>query len=105
MDGYPLGSLDHSVPFIVASGLSSESNESNIDPSLRDGNIILRSGLPPLNTREARFLTEHFAEVDENGKSWTTLAREETYRLRIQSVGRVGYTVATVRSLASLTLK
>lgn len=87
MDGYPLGSLDHNVPLIVVSGLSSDPP---VQSSKTNGRgILLRSDLPPLEGKEVNFLESYFAEVDERGASWTVVTREEPFRLRIKSVGRV----------------
>jgi hypothetical protein len=89
MDGYPLRSLDHNVPLIVASGLTSSSPEIELDESLRKDGTLLRSDLPPLDTKEAQLLEEFFGDVNEEGKSWVGVAREENYRLRIKTVSRV----------------
>ncbi len=69
MDGYPLGSLDHNVPLIVASGLTSRTPEVELDESLREDGNLLRSDLPPLDTKEAQLLEEFFRDVNEKGKS------------------------------------
>lgn len=89
MDGYPLGSLDHNVPLVIFSGLSSNSPEIKLDATLREEAALLRSDLPPLDSKEAELLERHFAEVDSSGKSWIGVSREEPYRLRVKSVGRV----------------
>ncbi|UKZ50200.1 hypothetical protein TrVGV298_004457 [Trichoderma virens] len=85
MDGYPLGSLDHNVPLIVVSGLRSDPPE---QPPKAKGQVLLRSDLPPLDGNEATFLESYFEEVDERGKSWTAVTREEHYRVRVKTVGR-----------------
>lgn len=89
MDGYPLGSLDHNVPLVIFSGLTSRSSEIELDATLRDEAALLRSDLPPLDSKEAELLAEHFGNVDSEGQSWTAVSREEPYRLRIKTVGRV----------------
>lgn len=86
MDGYPLGSLDHNVPLIVVSGLSSDPPE---PPKANSLGVLLRSDLPPLEGKEASFLEAYFEEVDERGQSWTVVTREEPYRVRVKTVGRV----------------
>ncbi|KAM3453200.1 hypothetical protein MY3296_003963 [Beauveria thailandica] len=88
MDGYPLGSLDHNVPLIVFSGLTSTSPEIELDATLQEGAALLRSDLPPLDSKEAELLEQHFGHVDSEGQSWTGVSREEPYRLRIKTVGR-----------------
>lgn len=86
MDGYPLGSLDHNVPLLVVSGLSSSHDQ----PEKVNGEgVLLRSDLPPLEGKEASFLESYFERVNERGKSWTVVTREEPYRVRVKTVGRV----------------
>lgn len=89
MDGYPLGSLDHNVPLIIASGLTSRSTEVELDEPLRHDGQLLRSDMPPLDTKEAQLLEEYFGDINEKGKSWLGVSREELYRLRIKTVSRV----------------
>ncbi|KAK6451075.1 hypothetical protein FP744_10007326 [Trichoderma asperellum] len=86
MDGYPLGSLDHNVPLIVVSGLNSDPPEQ--PPKANGRGILLRSDLPPLESREASFLQSYFEEVAERGTSWTAVTRDEPFRVRIKTVGR-----------------
>ncbi|KAJ6787902.1 hypothetical protein PWT90_01885 [Aphanocladium album] len=88
MDGYPLGSLDHNVPLVIFSGLTSRSSEIELDATLREDAALLRSDLPPLDSKEAELLKQHFEDVDNEGQSWTGVSREEPYRLRIKTVGR-----------------
>ncbi|KAM3512205.1 hypothetical protein MY11210_004123 [Beauveria gryllotalpidicola] len=88
MDGYPLGSLDHNVPLIIFSGLTSASPKIELDATLREDAALLRSDLPPLDSKEAELLEQHFGYVDSEGQSWTAVSREEPYRLRIKTVGR-----------------
>lgn len=89
MDGYPAGSLDHNVPLLVASGLNAAPPELQLDGELREQGILLRSSLPPLDTKDAGVLEAYFGEIDAWGRSWTSLARDEPYRFRIKTVGRV----------------
>ncbi|KAL7951862.1 Gryzun, putative trafficking through Golgi domain-containing protein [Trichoderma barbatum] len=86
MDGYPLGSLDHNVPLIVVSGLRSDPPEQ--PPKANGRGVLLRSDLPPLEGQEATFLESYFEKVNERGKSWTVVTREEPYRVRVKTVGR-----------------
>lgn len=91
MDGYPTGSLDHNVPFIVATGLNSTTNELPLSAELKDQAILLRSELPLLEGKEVEVLEEYFEEITSKGTSWTGFSKEESYRFRIKSVGRVGH--------------
>ncbi|KFA76803.1 hypothetical protein S40288_03033 [Stachybotrys chartarum IBT 40288] len=88
MEGYPLGSLDHNVPLLVAFGLHANTAKSPHDGASTEQGILLRSDVPSLDTREAQALDEYFKEVDAAGKSWSAAARQEPYRFRIKSVGR-----------------
>ncbi|CAM1501890.1 Fc.00g038740.m01.CDS01 [Cosmosporella sp. VM-42] len=88
MDGYPTGSLDHNVPFLVAAGLNTKTNELPLDPELKEQGILLRSELAPLKTKEVEVLEQYFREIDEKGTSWSGVDKEEAYRFRIKSVGR-----------------
>lgn len=90
MDGYPSGTLDRNVPLLVASGLNSQPGDVQLDGELKDHGIQLRSGLPPLENKEAEVLENHFKDVDARGRSWVAMERDETYRFRIKTVGRVG---------------
>lgn len=89
MDGYPAGSLDHNVPLLVVSGLNDAAPHLPLDDELKDQAILLRSELPTLQTKEAKILEEYFQEVDDNGKSWVGVQRDEPYRFRIKTIGRV----------------
>ncbi|XWW98151.1 hypothetical protein V2A60_006148 [Cordyceps javanica] len=101
MDGYPLGSLDHNVPLIIFSGLTSTSSEIELDVNLREEAALLRSDLPPLDSKEAELLAQHFESVNNEGHSWKGVSREEPYRLRIKTVGRVSDVTAMDIMLSS----
>ncbi|KAH6894420.1 Gryzun, putative trafficking through golgi-domain-containing protein [Thelonectria olida] len=88
MDGYPAGSLDHNVPFLVAAGLNAETYALPLNAELKDQGILLRSELPHLEGKEADVLTQYFKEVDAQGKSWSGVTREEGHRFRIKTLGR-----------------
>lgn len=89
MDGYPPGSLDHNVPYIVASGLNATTNELPLAPELKDQAILIKSELPPLENKEADVLEAYFEEIDSRGSSWKSVERDESYRFRIKTLGRV----------------
>ena len=89
MDGYPSGSLDHNVPFLVASGLNSTEPELDLEGELSTQGLLVKSDLPPLESREAQVLEKYFEEIDERGTSWAVVPRDEPYRFRIKTVGRV----------------
>ncbi|KAH7312383.1 Gryzun, putative trafficking through golgi-domain-containing protein [Stachybotrys elegans] len=87
MEGYPLGSLEHNVPLIVVSGLSATAAEQEQDGDTKGG-VVLRSDIPPLETREADVLGEYLQSIDARGRSWSAAAREGAYKFRVKSVGR-----------------
>ena len=89
MDGYPRGALEHNVPLIVASGLGGAITGELLDGSLKEQGVQIHSQLPPLDGREADVLKDYFDEVASRGSSWTAIAKEEAYRFRVKTVGRV----------------
>ncbi|RTE69746.1 hypothetical protein BHE90_015873 [Fusarium euwallaceae] len=88
MDGYPTGTLDHNVPFLVAAGLNSETYELPLSAELKDQSILLRSELPPIEGDDAEVLAQYMKDVDASAKSWSAFEREEPYRFRIRNTGR-----------------
>ena len=90
MEGYPVGSLEHNVPLLVAAGLNSKTNELPLQGELKEQGILLRSELSPLEGKEVDVLEQHFRDIDRKGTSWKGIERGEPYRFRIKSVGRVG---------------
>ncbi|KAG9251472.1 Gryzun, putative trafficking through golgi-domain-containing protein [Emericellopsis atlantica] len=88
MDDFPEGSLGHSVPFLVVSGLNGAEPELPIEGDLKDQGILVQSDLPRLETREATVLDELFTKVDAAGRSWQGVDREEKFRFRVKSTGR-----------------
>ncbi|GAB0134562.1 hypothetical protein EsDP_00002927 [Epichloe bromicola] len=88
MDGYPRDSLDHHVPFLVASGLNAAEPQLDLEGELSSQGLLVKSHLPPLDTRESQVLEKYFEEIDARGTSWAVVPREEPYRLRIKTVGR-----------------
>lgn len=91
MDDYPEGSLDHNVPFLVASGLSPAESRLDLPTGLTSYSQLVKSSLPLLDTKESQILDKYLNEVDARGKSWTSVPREEPYRLRVKTVGRVSF--------------
>ncbi|KAF4977966.1 hypothetical protein FZEAL_5574 [Fusarium zealandicum] len=88
MDGYPTGILDHNVPFLVAAGLNSETNELPLSAELKDQSILLRSELPSIQGKEAEVLGRYLRDIDASAASWSVVERDEPYRFRIRTTGR-----------------
>lgn len=90
MDAFPSASLDHNVPFLLVTGFSSPPPELpfNAEWQENDGTLF-RSEQPPLDTREAKLLRSYLGEVDEEGSSWAGIDRDDLYKFRIKTAGRV----------------
>ncbi|KAI1380321.1 Gryzun, putative trafficking through golgi-domain-containing protein [Hypoxylon crocopeplum] len=89
MDGYPLGSLDHNVPFLVVSGLSTAPTKSiPTDPSLREQSILVRSELPPIDSREAKIILRFIQERDATNLPWNSQDSSRRYKFKIRTIGR-----------------
>lgn len=86
MDGYPPGSLDHNVPFLVASGLSSSPPAQETSEGQGKG-VVLRSEMPCLEGEHAGVLHEYLQGIDATLPPWTH--GDAKYRYRVASVGRV----------------
>ncbi|KAI1777074.1 Gryzun, putative trafficking through golgi-domain-containing protein [Hypoxylon cercidicola] len=89
MDGYPAGSLDHNVPFLAVSGLSTAPTKPLItDPVLREQSILVRSEVPPIDTREAKAILRYIQETDASGLPWHSRDNSRRYKFRIRAIGR-----------------
>ncbi|KAH9907439.1 Gryzun, putative trafficking through golgi-domain-containing protein [Xylariomycetidae sp. FL2044] len=89
MDEYPSGSLDHNVPLLVVSGLSTTTAKFPLaDPELREQGILIRSELPPVGTREARILLRYIREVDAFELPWNSRDTSRKYKFRVRPIGR-----------------
>jgi trafficking protein particle complex subunit 11 len=90
MDEYPPGSLDHNVPFLVVSGLSPNPSKPLLtNPELREQGILVRSELPPIDTREARAILRFIQDADAASLPWQPRDGSKKYRFRIKTIGRV----------------
>lgn len=90
MDEYPPGSLDHNVPFLVVSGLgTTPTKPPPTDPELRERGILVRSELPPVDTRESRIILRLIQEAGASGLAWASRDNPKRYRFRISTIGRV----------------
>ncbi|KAJ8123066.1 hypothetical protein ONZ43_g892 [Nemania bipapillata] len=89
MDEYPPGSLDHNVPFLAVSGLGTNPTKPLLtDPELREQGILVRSELPPVDTREARVILRCIQEADAASLPWKSQDSSKRYRFRIRTIGR-----------------
>ena len=90
MDGYPPGSLDPSVPFLVASGLLDVPSDGQIEERDADTlHTVLSSDVPSLSGKNAEVLHRYLASIDATQPPWTFGDKKQPYRFRVESVGRV----------------
>ena len=101
MDEYPLGSLDHNVPFLVASGLSSSSAHEHKN---EEGGSILQSGMPCLEGENADVLHAYLQSIDATQPPWNGRDKKAPYRYRVASIGRVRQSSNMESFTSSLTL-
>lgn len=90
MDGYPAGSLDHNVPFLVVSGLGTAPTKSLLtDPALREQSILVRSEVAPIDSREAKTILRYIQETDATNLPWNSRDISKKYKFKIRTIGRV----------------
>ncbi|KAL7622283.1 hypothetical protein AAE478_007787 [Parahypoxylon ruwenzoriense] len=89
MDGYPAGSLDHNVPFLLVSGLTTTPTKPVLtDPDLREQSILVRSELPPIDSREARIVLRRIQEKDATSLPWNSWDTLRKCKFKIRTIGR-----------------
>ncbi|XDG05786.1 hypothetical protein ABKA04_005401 [Annulohypoxylon sp. FPYF3050] len=89
MDDYPAGSLDHNVPFLVVSGLSNAPIKPTItDPGLREQAVLVRSEIPPIESREAKIILRCIQERDATDLPWNSQDPSKRYKFKIKPIGR-----------------
>lgn len=90
MDDYPAGSLDHNLPLLVVSGLSTGPTKPLLtDPDLREQSILIRSELPPVDSREAKAILHYIQEADATGLPWNAQDSPAKYKFKVKAIGRV----------------
>jgi hypothetical protein len=90
MDGYPAGSLDHNVPFLVVAGLSGpSSSEASADTDSSDQAILVESEIPCVEGKDAEVLVSYLASVDGRRPPWSARSKDKLYKYRVKTVGRV----------------
>lgn len=90
MDGYPPGSLDPSVPFLVASGLLNSPPDGAAEGSdTATQGTVLQSEVPSLTGENAEVLHSYLASVDAAQAPWSLGDKKRPYRYRVETVGRV----------------
>lgn len=91
MDGYPAGSLDHNLPYLVVAGLTPEpARELPLDPDLREQGILLRSELPSLDTAGAATWREYIQSQDARDGPWRPPREgDKPYKFKVDMTGRV----------------
>ncbi|KAI1631354.1 Gryzun, putative trafficking through golgi-domain-containing protein [Biscogniauxia mediterranea] len=90
MDEYPSGSLDYDVPFLVVSGLTSTPTKPLLtDPSLREQGVLIRSELPPIDSREVKDIVRFIQDSDVTSLPWSSLDHSSRrHRFKVKTIGR-----------------
>jgi hypothetical protein len=90
MEGYPKGSLDHNVPFLLVSGLSSSGTDELLEQhEWNEQGTDVASGMPAISSREAEELHRYFSGLDSRQPPWSGRDKDKLYRFRALTVGRV----------------
>lgn len=89
MDGFPSGSLDHNVPLLLVSGLSTGSTKPLLtDPTLKEQSILIRSELAPVDNREAKSILRYIRETDASDLPWNSWDISRKYKFKVKPIGR-----------------
>ncbi|KAI0174181.1 Gryzun, putative trafficking through golgi-domain-containing protein [Pestalotiopsis sp. NC0098] len=89
MDDYPAGSLDHNLPLLVVSGLSTGPTKPLLtDPDLKEQSVLIRSELPPVESREAKAILHHIQEADATDLPWNGQDTSQKYKFKVKTIGR-----------------
>jgi hypothetical protein len=90
MDDYPAGSLDHNLPLLVVSGLSTGPTKPLLtDPDLKEQSVLIRSELPPVESREAKAILHYIQEADASDLPWNGQDTSRKYKFKVKTLGRV----------------
>lgn len=97
MEAYPVDYVQHSLPFIVLSGLGS-SKELDPPPPVHSvipgqAATIISCEIPPVTGERANQLLHEFQSADGTNAPWNARAssrRDIAHGFRIRAVGRVG---------------
>lgn len=94
MDGYPVGSLDHNIPYIVLAGLASgPARDLPLNAELRDQALLVRSELPSIESQDAEALRDYVVRQDGRTRPWNGRDSGKPYKLRVTVAGRVRRTL------------
>jgi hypothetical protein len=97
MDEYPSGSLGHNLPLLVVSGLTTAPTKPLLtDPDLKDQSILIRSEIPPVDSREAKAILRHIQEADGSSAPWHAPDASVKYRFKVKTIGRVSRSISPV---------
>ncbi|KAH6648110.1 Gryzun, putative trafficking through golgi-domain-containing protein [Truncatella angustata] len=89
MDDYPAGSLDHNLPLLVVSGLSTGPTKPLLtDPDLKDQSVLIRSELPPVDSREAKAILRYIQDADATAEPWNPHDAPRKYKFKVKPIGR-----------------
>jgi hypothetical protein len=91
MDEYPAGSLDHSVPFLLALGTRTGATyDAGLSGTLKEQAVLIRSDLPPLDSDQAHALLRYIRDRDASQMPCNARdASARKYRFRVKTAERV----------------
>lgn len=95
MEAYPLPYVEHNLPFVVLSGLGSDTLINSTyepHPLLKERGIEIDSAVPVVSGERAQQLRQEFLNADGKDAPWNSLPRNrgEVKGFRVKAVGRVG---------------
>ncbi|SPQ26893.1 4dbfc159-2390-4c87-a938-24764c198a3b [Thermothielavioides terrestris] len=90
MDEYPAGSLDHSVPFLLALGTRTGATyDAGLSGHLKEQAVLIRSDLPPLDSDQAHALLRYIRDRDASQMPCNARdASVRKYRFRVKTAER-----------------
>lgn len=104
MDEYPSCSLDYCIPLAVIFGLPSKLTQAtDLDAEYKEGAILIRSELPPVEEDQATPFLQHLKAADASGLSWNGRDTGCKHKFRFRTTGSVWHTteIHTMRNMKS----
>ncbi|KAI0152655.1 Gryzun, putative trafficking through golgi-domain-containing protein [Xylariaceae sp. FL1272] len=89
MDAYPSSSLDHNIPLLAVCGLGSSLNSQLLtDPELKERGNLVRSELPPIQSKEAKAILRFIQDADAASLPWAARDANRRHKFKIKTIGR-----------------
>lgn len=90
MDEFPTGCMDHNVPLLLVSGLTTAPTKPLLTaPELKEHGILIRSEVSPIESREAKSILHYIQSTDATNLPWNPGDGSRKYRFKVKPVGRV----------------